>query len=551
MKLDVFPAGVIAEYTELKFWDDESIAERIARHAAHKPHDIAFLGDDNLSITWRQYDELSARLAAALARSGLRRGDPLGILLPDGPTAHLAYVAAERAGVVAVGIGPRSGAREAAHLLHETGTSTLLTLEQHRGLPTAALAEQYRCLGAPISHHITVRHSNDTLTACLDGRDLAIPSLSDALAAIDGLALGPNELFFVNSTSGTTGLPKCVMHTQNRWKYFHGKCAQFREDDVFLVVVPSPFGFGLWMGHFSPTMLGAKTILMQEFDVETTLAAIERHHVTVLAAVTTQVLMLLASPLLASTDVSSLRIVQSGGEKVPFGPAAEFERRTDSRILQFYGSNEAGCVCGTTLVDPIEKRLGTAGRLFPEMRVRLFDDDERDVTAEGVGRCACKGPGITPGYYGNDEANAKLFRPDGWMYLGDIVEVDDDDYLRVVGRTADFIIRGGHNISAPAVEEEILAHPRIAMAAVVAMPDPVVGERVCAYVVTDDGANLSVEELASFLSAKGVSKAMWPERVVVIAELPRAAGAKVAKAELRADIERRMRETDTQSSANG
>ena len=105
------------------------------------------------------------------------------------------------------------------------------------------------------------------------------------------------------------------------------------------------------------------------------------------------------------------------------------------------------------------KRLGTAGRIFPEMNVRLFDDDDNDVTATGVGRCACKGPGITPGYYGNADANAKLFRPDGWMYLGDIVKVDEDDYLRVVGRTADFIIRAGHNISAPAVEEEILGHP--------------------------------------------------------------------------------------------
>jgi acyl-CoA synthetase len=543
VRLDVYPAEVIAEYTEGKFWDDESISQRVARHTATKPDAVAFVGaDDGLSLTWHQYDELSARLAAAIASTGLDRGDPLGILLPDGPTAHLAYVAAERAGLVAIGIGPRSGARETAHLLHETGTSSILTLEHHRGQSTTELVAEYRALGAPITKHLVVEHTNDSLTALVDGLELAIPAHQDALGAIAGRALGPNELFFINSTSGTTGMPKCVMHTQNRWKYFHSKCTQFRDDDVFLVVVPSPFGFGLWMGHFSPTMLGATTVLLQEFDVDATLKAIERHRVTVLAAVTTQVLMLLASPRLATTDVSSLRIVQSGGEKVPYAPTAEFEQRTQSRILQFYGSNEAGCVCGTTLADPIEKRLGTAGRIFPEMHVRLFDDDDNDVTAQGIGRCACKGPGITPGYYGNDDANAKLFRPDGWMYLGDIVELDDDEYLSVVGRTADFIIRGGHNISAPAVEEEILAHPRVSMAAVVAMPDPVVGERVCAYIVTDDGSDLSVDELATFLSGKGVSKTMWPERIVVVDELPRAAGAKVAKADLRADLESRLKE---------
>jgi acyl-CoA synthetase len=391
---------------------------------------------------------------------GGNRDTHASLLPPDGPTTHLAYVAAERAGLVAIGIGPRSGALEAAHLLHETRATSLLTLDHHRGVATTEIIAQYRSLGAPIAHHFTLQHTNDTLTARVDGRDLEIPSTHEAIAAIHDLRLGPNELFFINSTSGTTGLPKCVMHTQNRWKYFHSKCPQFREDDVFLVVVPAPFGFGLWMGHFSPTMLGAKTVLMQEFDVDATLAAIEHHHVTVLAAVTTQVLMLLASPRLASTDLSSLRNVQSGGEKGPFGPAADFEQRTHTKVLQFYGSNEAGSVCGTTVDNPIEKRLGTAGRLFPEMHVRLFDDDDHDVTATGVGRCACKGPGITPGYYGNDEANNKLFRSDRWMFLGDIVEVDEDHYLSVIGRTADFIIRGGHNISAPAVEEAILAHPR-------------------------------------------------------------------------------------------
>ena len=541
MNVDVFPAELIEAYTRDGFWDDESIATRIARHASSRPDAVALHGDDDLTVTWRQYDELSARLGATLAGRGLERGDPVGILLPDGPTAHIAYVAAEKAGLVAVGIGPRAGSREIAHLLHETNTTTLLTFERHRGLDTAQLVAELRTMGAPITDHITIDHRRDSFTARLGGTVVDVAGYDDT-SILANRALGPNELFFINSTSGTTGLPKCVMHTQNRWKYFHSKCKQFRTDDVFMVVVPSPFGFGLWMAHFSPTMLGAKTVFMEEFDVEATLAAIEHHRVTVLAAVTTQVLMLLASPRLDRTDLSSLRIVQSGGERVPFEPAAEFERRTNSKILQFYGSNEAGCVCGTTVDDTIEKRLGTAGRIFPEMQVRLFDDDDNDVTAGGIGRCACKGPGITPGYFGNDEANAKLFRRDGWMYLGDIVEIDDDEYLRVVGRTADFIIRAGQNISAPAVEEEVLGHPRVDMAAVVAMPDPVVGERVCVYLVTKDGGELGVDELAEFLSSKGVSKNMWPERVVRVDELPRGSGAKIAKAELRADIERRVRE---------
>lgn len=540
MDVNVFAPDVVAEHTRNGFWDDESIAQRIAAHAATQPNGIAFVGDDDLSLTWREYDEMSTGLAAALSQIGLERGDPLGILLPDGPTAHLLYVAAEKAGLVAIGIGPRAGLREVAHVLRETATTTLVSNASHRGADMHAFVDDIRALDTPIDRHIVIDHRPGSVIASLDGAPLAIPSATEAKRLLTGRALGPNELFFINSTSGTTGMPKCVMHTQNRWKYFHTKCRQFVPDDVFMVVVPSPFGFGLWMAHFSPTMLGAKTVLMGDFDVDATLEAIERHSVTVLAAVTTQVLMLLASPNLATTDLSSLRIVQSGGERVPFEPAAEFERRTGAKILQFYGSNEAGCVCGTTVDDTTAKRLGTAGRIFPEMHVRLFDDDGNDVTAAGVGRSACKGPGITPGYYGNAEANAKLFRPDGWMYLGDIVQIDEDDYLRVVGRTADFIIRGGQNISAPAVEEELLGHPRVAMAAVVAMPDPIVGERVCAYVVTSDGADLGVDELGQFLDSRGVSKSMWPERIVRVDELPRGSGAKIGKAELRADIERRL-----------
>ena len=536
----MFDQATVRAYTAEGWWDDLTLAQRIADHAARAPDAPAFIGDAGLTVSWRDYDARSTQLAAAFASLGLGRGDPIAILLPDGPTTHVVYVAAEKAGLVGIGIGPRAGTREIAHLLNETGATTLLTMEAHRGVAAAQVLDELTSAGARVARHLVVRHDPRGVALLAGDRPVSLATPADATVAIAGRALTANELFFINSTSGTTGLPKCVMHTQNRWKYFHKKCTQFRPDDVFMVVVPSPFGFGLWMAHFSPTLVGAPTVLTAEFDVEATIDAIERHRVTVLAAVTTQVLMMLRSPELDRADLSSLRIVQSGGERVPFDPAAEFEARTGAKILQFYGSNEAGCVCGTTLDDTKRHRLGTAGRVFPEMHVRLFDDDGTDTTDTGTGRSACKGPGITPGYFGNDDANEKLFRPDGWMYLGDIVQIDGDGYLSVVGRTADFIIRGGHNISAPAVEEELLAHPRVAMAAVVGMPDAIVGERVCAYVVTKDHGELALDDLTAFLADRGVSKTMWPERIVRVDDLPQGSGGKVGKADLRADIVRRL-----------
>ena len=545
MQLEVFDKATIDRYTTAGWWDDLTLAQRIAQHAQSRPHAPAFISDDRFVMSWCDYHQRSDQLGAGFATLGLERGDPIAFLLPDGPTAHVAYVAAEKAGLVGIGIGPRAGTREIAHLLTETGATTLLTMPTNREASAGAIATEIAQAGAPIARHLTVQHDGDTFSLHAADRAVPLPESSVARAMLAGRALSADELFFINSTSGTTGLPKCVMHTQNRWKYFHKKCTQFREDDVFMVVVPSPFGFGLWMAHFSPTMLGAPTVLTTEFDVDATIDAIERHRVTVLAAVTTQVLMMLRSPKLDRADLSSLRIVQSGGERVPFDPAADFEDRTGAKILQFYGSNEAGCVCGTTLEDDKRHRLGTAGRVFPEMHVRLFAEDGSDTTASGVGRSACKGPGITPGYYGNDDANASLFRADGWMYLGDIVQVDEGGYLSVVGRTADFIIRGGHNISAPAVEEELLAHPRVAMAAVVGMADPIIGERVCAYVVTKDLEEITLADVTAFLSARGVSKTMWPERLVCVRDLPQGSGGKVGKAALRADIAGRLEAEQT------
>jgi acyl-CoA synthetase len=257
----------------------------------------------------------------------------------------------------------------------------------------------------------------------------------------------------------------------------------------------------------------------------------------VVCCVSTQFIMMLNSPLADRADLSTLRCMFTGGEAVPFERAAEFERRTGAAVLQFFGSNETGALSRTTVTDTREQRLRTAGRIIEAMNVRLFADDGTDVTATGgPGQAACAGPATCLGYFADDEANARLFTPDGWMLTGDICTIDADGYLRVVDRKQDFIIRGGKNVSAAAVEDEVGTHPAVAMVAAVGVPDPVYGERVCAVVVLRPGANLDLAALRDHLAARGVSPENWPEHLVFRDDLPRGSGGKLAKAQLRAEL---------------
>jgi acyl-CoA synthetase len=191
-----------------------------------------------------------------------------------------------------------------------------------------------------------------------------------------------------------------------------------------------------------------------------------------------------------------------------------------------------------------ETRLRTAGHVIDEMQVRLLDPETGLDVDPGVseGVPACKGPAMALGYWGDDAANAKLFTDDGWMLMGDIVRIDGDGVLTVIGRTSDFIIRGGKNISAPAVEAELATHPGVAMVAAVAFPDPVFGERVCAYIELRPGATIELADLVEHLRARSVSREWWPEHLVVMDSLPRSSGGKVAKGELKADAARRSAE---------
>jgi len=508
-----------------------TVSEAVAVNGRERPHAAAFIDDDGVT-TWAEYDRRATELGTALVTAGLEPGERVAVLLPDGATVHAAFVGAERAGLVVAGIGPRAGRREIEHLVTKTGATAVVSHAVHREHDMAALVAQLRAAGRPLRHHLVL------------AADGSLPGAVGDPGALARRALGPDDLFLLNSTSGTTGLPKCVMHTQSRWVYFHQlavEAGELSSDDIFLSAIPAPFGFGIWTAHVTPTLLGAPTVVTNHFTAEGAIELIERERVTMLAAVSTQFIMMLASPAMGRHDLSSLRVMFTGGEAVPYDRAARFEEETGARVLQFYGSNETGALSRTSTTDTREKRLRTAGRVITGMHVRLFDADGNDVTASGgPGQPGCRGPATCIGYYDDPDANAKLVRPDGWMLTGDIATIDPDGYLSVIGRTSDIIIRGGKNISAPAVEEAVLRHRDVRMAAAVAMPSDVFGERVCLYAVVAAGATLTLDDLCAHLEADGVGKDMWPERLVVVDALPMASGGKVAKAELRADINRRL-----------
>lgn len=509
---------------------DLSISELVrhwARARAAEPAYISPLG----VTTWSDYDRLADVVAGALRALG--EVGAAAVYLPDAAEFHATLVGAYRAGVLAAAIGARSGVAEVAHIFTAAGATLLVTTRDNRGLSVAELLEELAARGVVPAHVLVV----DGAGVELDGAAVGPPG---GAVRADGFTV--DEVSMLNSTSGTTGRPKLVAQTQRRWTTFAAvacRNAEMTPTETIAAFVPAPFGFGLWTSHFLPALLGRPALVMKRFDAATAIEMMAEHRATTLAGVSTQFRMMLHSRGAQLSDVTSLRVMFTGGEAVPATEAKRFEEVTGAKVLQFYGSNETGAASATTVRDDEETRLSTGGHLIDEMNVRIFDG-RTEVTGPAPlrGQPAVRGPLVSPGYWGDEAANAELFTDDGWVLLGDVVEVDELGRLRVVGRLADLIIRGGKNISAVEVEDHVREHPAVAMVAAVGVPDPIFGERLCVVVTLAPGAAaLSLDALTAWLRAQGTTREYLPERLVVVEEMPMAPGGKIAKAQVKILVE--------------
>ena len=522
-----FTAEESARYRAEGWWIDGSISDAVHRNAERTPGRAAYIDHPDGLLTWHEFDRAATSLAHQLAGAGIGPADRVAVWHGDTAAIHVLFVAIERCGAVVVGIGARAGTREVAAILRGAQPRILITDPARSESTGPAIEGAMACL-------------------VLDPGTLSLNSTAEPAEPRAGLS--PDDVFLINSTSGTTGLPKCVVHTQNRWHYFHQKAVANGElsgDDVFLPVIATPFGFGIWTTHTTPIHLGATAVLLERFTAAAACEAIERHRVTVLCCVSTQLTMLMADPARRDYDLSSLRVVFTGGEALPYRPAAEFEELTGAKILQFYGSNETGLLSGTTVHDSTRtpaahRRPDRAGDGGPTVRRRRGRHRvrRRPARVPGTGdqprlpRRDRPRQAVHPrrvdadGRYLRDRRRRlpERHRPDlGFHRAG------RQEHQRVAGRGRRHHPSGdrgggGRRHARSGVRREGLRLHRT------------VGSRT-----------VELPELVEHLLAQGVSKELLPERLIVLDELPALFGRKDRQRPSSARISGPRKETDEES----
>jgi 2,3-dihydroxybenzoate-AMP ligase len=312
-------------------------------------------------------------------------------------------------------------------------------------------------------------------------------------------------------------------------------------DTVYLAVLPVSHNFALASpGIQSVLQVGGRVVLTDSTAPADAFRLIQQERVTHTALVPALTMRWLDAPERERFDLSSLRVLQVGGAKLNPEPAQRVRPMLGCQLQQVFGMAE-GLLNYTRLDDPDEEIVTTQGRpCSPDDEVRIVDEEGHDAPAGEAGELLTRGPYTIRGYYNVPEHNQRAFTPDGFYRTGDIVRWSPGGNLIVEGRAKDLINRGGEKISAEEIENLVLAHPGVFNAAAVAMPDPVLGERTCVYVILRPGARLTFEELVSFLQSQQIAKFKLPERLEVVDKFPLTSVGKVSKKDLRDDIAQKL-----------
>ncbi len=519
------------EYVRRGWWRDDTITKWLARHAAERPDAPAVVHGARV-LSWAQLADKVARLAHALHGAGVAKGEVVAVQLPNVPEFLIAFFAIARLGAVMTTLHmPYRAAEIEALLGHSKAAAAIVLAESKEFRP----AEAILAMRERLPHLKSVFAQGGKAPGAFVLQDMIEQSPPlDAEAVEPPVAADPFLLLY---TSGTTAAPKgCPHNYHNLLSNARLGAPEHKITAADRVLSAAPFShlYALYSIHVS-LAVGATMVLLPAFAPADLAAVIERDRPTALWSAPAHFAALRAQGLVAKHDFSSLRMMIISGTSCPPDLARWVAAQLPGcAVTQLWGMTETQGALYTRPGDPIELTATTTGRASPGTEVRVADADGRACPPGEEGELQVRGCLLFPGFFNNPAATDAAFAPGGWYRSGDLATMDAAGYVTITGRSKDVIDRGGVKFNPRDVEDLLDGHPQILQSAIVPMPDPVLGERACAFATLRPGAaEPTLEELCAYLLAKGIAKNKLPERLVVVPEMPLTPTRKIIKGRLK------------------
>lgn len=545
-----FPKELLDQYYKKRWWFGISLGEMLDRTCDFYPHKEALVSGE-VRLTYPELRDLTDRAAVAFIDLGIEKPDRVLLQIPNWPEFAYAYYGLHKIGAIPVMCIPRLSQREMEHFCEVTEAKAWIVPLRFEKIHYLPMVKSLR-LQHPFLEHILLIESSERTGESLPEGTL---SFHDLLKKVDlgkyprdylqSYRPDPDEICHLMPTGGSTGLPKIVRRTHNDFLCnveYRTKASERSPRDITLIATPITHNMAIEVS-MNPTFLtGGKVVMIPSTRPKEILQTIERERVTTTILVVAQLQQIVDYPDLNQYDLSSLQVIAGAGSHVPAELVKKIFTKLGCRFYNVFGMSEGPCT-QTRYDDPNEVIFHTVGwPVCPYDEFKVIDPAGNELPQGKEGELVARGPCIFRGYYRAEAENREAFTTDGFSRTGDIAKFDREGHLIITGRKKDIIIRGGENISAIEVEELISGHPKVEQVAAVGMPDPLLGEWVCAFIKPKKNMKITFEEIITFLKEKKTSVLYLPERIEILEEMALTNVGKVNKKQLRGEVKEKLKE---------
>jgi fatty-acyl-CoA synthase len=492
-------------------------------------------------LTYQELNDEVDRLARGLLELGVQKDDKIGLWMPNIPEWVIAYFAVARVGAVVVPMNTRYKSHEVHYILENSEATALFMVDTFVGIDYLAMLAEVRTKLPNLKHIIVVGNAGPDMHTFTNILAMGQEHLDDTQLAAREALCDPRDNVFILYTSGTTGNPKGAMLSHHNMAENAKQVTEVlhtTEKDVFLLAVPFFHCFGCVMGILGAITRGASIVPMPMFKAKEALELVEKERVTILYGVPTMFVLELeefrkGKDSGAKYNVSTLRTGIMAGAPCPVEVMRGTMEELGCNVSIAYGLTEASPVITMTRFDDsIERRVETVGRTLPDIEVKIADDDGQSLFPGEMGELACRGYNVMLGYYKMPDKTREAIDEDGWLYSGDLATMDEEGYVKIVGRKKDMIITGGFNVYPAEIEEYLFTHPKVQNVSVVGTPDDVMGEVAVAYIIPREGDTIDPQEIIDSC-ANEIANFKVPRYVAIVDQFPMTQSGKVQKFRLR------------------